>query len=334
MLHNFQILISIQINDIKQAYTQQALCGPTRASFLTGTRPDTTRIWNIGPYFRDRMVNGTGKTVITLPQYFKEYGNYLTIGSGKVFHPWSASGGCDFNDPTCCNMGDDLPYSWSTNYGDQYWDCDQYGNGLFQSTKAINCTNGTGCLQPQSCFNCLSEWNCYIPDLDSKVDVVCPADCPNNCFPDAAITDNTLKYFADLTDDGHKQPDKPFFIAVGFKRPHMGFFDTLSYYQQYGYNNNYSNIQIAKHRTIPQNAPIKATNNASGPSSWRDVEPYLYYVNYTDPTGRKGVIRYINDSYHSHLIAGYFASVSFMDQQFGRIIQGLLNLYFMHYYIY
>ena len=62
----------------------KALCGPTRASFLTGTRPDTTRVWNIGPYFRDRMINGSGKAVITLPQYFKDYGGYWTVGSGKV----------------------------------------------------------------------------------------------------------------------------------------------------------------------------------------------------------------------------------------------------------
>eukprot|EP01084_Bolivina_argentea_P093704 168487_1 len=73
------------------AYTQQAICAATRASFLTGTRPDTTRVWNIGPYFRERMINNTGKTVITLPQYFKQNG-YYTVGSGKIFHPGSASG--------------------------------------------------------------------------------------------------------------------------------------------------------------------------------------------------------------------------------------------------
>ena len=45
----------------------------------------------------------------------------------------------------------------------------------------------------------------------------------------------------------------------------MGFYAPLRYYQQYGYDNNYSDIAIAKHRTIPQNAPIKASNNATGP---------------------------------------------------------------------
>ena len=76
------------------AYTQCAICAATRASFLTGTRPDTTRIWNIGPYFRQTMVNQSGPNVTTLPQYFKENG-YYTIGSGKIFHPGTASGGYD-----------------------------------------------------------------------------------------------------------------------------------------------------------------------------------------------------------------------------------------------
>lgn len=53
-----------------QAYTQYALCSPSRTSFLTGLRPDSTKIWKIGPYFRDAMINNTGKDVITLPQYF------------------------------------------------------------------------------------------------------------------------------------------------------------------------------------------------------------------------------------------------------------------------
>ena len=44
------------------AYTQYSLCGPTRASFLTGTRPDTTRVYSIGPYFRDTMINNTGRS--------------------------------------------------------------------------------------------------------------------------------------------------------------------------------------------------------------------------------------------------------------------------------
>ena len=93
---------------------RQALCGPTRASFLTGTRPDTTRVWNIGPYFRDRMVNGTGQSVITLPQYFKDYGNYYTVGAGKVFHPGTPSGGdtqqgaCDMGDDMVCMISDTL----------------------------------------------------------------------------------------------------------------------------------------------------------------------------------------------------------------------------------
>lgn len=46
-------------------------------------------------YWRDRGGNFT-----TLPQYFREHG-YLTIGSGKIFHPGAASGNCD------------VAYSWS-----------------------------------------------------------------------------------------------------------------------------------------------------------------------------------------------------------------------------
>eukprot|EP01084_Bolivina_argentea_P028479 52920_1 len=298
------------------AYTQQALCGPTRASFLTGTRPDTTRVWDIGPYFRDRMINNTGKTVITLPQYFKEFGDYYTIGSGKIFHPGSASGG-----GTKCNMGDDMPYSWS----EPYWDCDG-GTSEVRSPAQSNCTNGTGCVQSQACLNCLNSFGCA---TQGKNACVCGADCDEDCFTDSLVATNTLKYFAQVTQNGTQSPEKPFFIAVGLKRPHLGFFAPLKYYQQYGHDNNYSDIVIAQHTTIPQNAPIKASNNASGPSGWDDTIPYVYYVNYTNPKqipnggGQNFTLRYIDKAFHTHLRGGYYSAVSWMDSQFGRIIQGL-----------
>ena len=46
------------------AYTQQALCGPTRASFLTGTRPDTTRIW-----YNSKCINSYSFSMIIIPIY-------------------------------------------------------------------------------------------------------------------------------------------------------------------------------------------------------------------------------------------------------------------------
>ena len=67
---------------------QQALCAPSRTVLLTGRRPDTSRVWTIGPYFRDT----TGRNWTTLPQFFKEH-SWRSIGHGKIFHEGAASGG-------------------------------------------------------------------------------------------------------------------------------------------------------------------------------------------------------------------------------------------------
>ena len=58
------------------AYCQQAICGPTRNSFLSGRRPQRTKSWN----FRDdfRLV---GPDWVSLPQYFKQH-SYTTLGTG------------------------------------------------------------------------------------------------------------------------------------------------------------------------------------------------------------------------------------------------------------
>eukprot|EP01084_Bolivina_argentea_P064864 118247_1 len=161
------------------AYTQFAVCGATRASFLTGLRPDSTRVWGIGPYFRNTMINGTGKTIRTIPQYFKDYAKYYTVGAGKVFHPGTSSGGNGK-----CNLGDDMPYSWS----EPYWDCGQGGWAAVSSTAAHNCANGTGCVQSQECIDCLTKSGCYKPANDTntndKGNAVCPFNCSGDCVND------------------------------------------------------------------------------------------------------------------------------------------------------
>ena len=65
---------------------QYSYCSPSRHSFLTGRRPDTTRVWEFVDHFREK---GVGEDWISLPQYFKTFG-YLTLGSGKLFHPTNA----------------------------------------------------------------------------------------------------------------------------------------------------------------------------------------------------------------------------------------------------
>ena len=61
------------------AYTQQAVCGPSRTSLLTGRLPDNTRVWHNRNLFRD-----TQPDIITLPQLFKNHG-YRAVSLGKIF---------------------------------------------------------------------------------------------------------------------------------------------------------------------------------------------------------------------------------------------------------
>jgi len=63
-----------------RAYCQQAVCNPSRASLLTGLRPDDLKVWDLQTPFRKNRPN-----VVTIPQYFKQEG-YTTIGLGKAFH--------------------------------------------------------------------------------------------------------------------------------------------------------------------------------------------------------------------------------------------------------
>lgn len=64
----------------ERAYTQFALCSPSRSSFMTGLGPDTTTIYNLQKHFREAIPN-----VVTLGQCFQKNGYYVAR-VGKMYH--------------------------------------------------------------------------------------------------------------------------------------------------------------------------------------------------------------------------------------------------------
>eukprot|EP00756_Hemistasia_phaeocysticola_P044740 Hpha_TRINITY_DN18529_c0_g1::TRINITY_DN18529_c0_g1_i1::g.195211::m.195211/K01136/IDS; iduronate 2-sulfatase len=103
------------------AYCQQAVCGPSRASLLSGRRPDTTQMWNFVGGFR--QTPGADKWN-TWPEWFRKKG-YYSAGSGKLWHP---------GDPK-----DEDPPSWSGG---------QYGGYHGQDSCPSGLQQGHGCPIP------------------------------------------------------------------------------------------------------------------------------------------------------------------------------------------
>src|SRR4051812_20737613 len=93
----------------EHAYCQQALCNPSRSSFLTGRRPDTLHLWSNAVPFREKNPDRA-----TRPQWFKENG-YETRGIGKIFQNWHTKAKGDRRSWSAdeflhyANHGDDVP---------------------------------------------------------------------------------------------------------------------------------------------------------------------------------------------------------------------------------
>ncbi|WP_299430102.1 sulfatase [uncultured Maribacter sp.] len=82
---NFDRLAKMGVT-FTNAHVQAPLCGPSRASIMTGLRPSTTGVYGMAP---DNEVRRDGnpatKDITFLPEYFKNNG-YHTMGIGKLFH--------------------------------------------------------------------------------------------------------------------------------------------------------------------------------------------------------------------------------------------------------
>jgi len=127
------------------------------------------------------------------------------------------------------------------------------------------------------------------------------ADVPDNAYFDGMIADKAI---SDLR--RHKEMDKPFFIALGFLKPHLPFNAPKKYWDLY----KRENIDLADNPFRPKGAPDAALHN------WGELRAY-------EGIPKKGRL---SDELARTLIHGYYACVSYTDAQIGRVLDELGRL--------
>jgi hypothetical protein len=190
-------------------YCQQAVCGPTRASLMTGMRPDATKVLDLKTKMRDVVPD-----ILTLPQYLITQG-YTTAGVGKIYHP------------SCVDKKNDEP-SWSIPFMKPA--ASDYANGLGEPAKKHYQSPET-----KAAINAeapASDKDKKADDGESTSGAVKPSseclDLPDNAYEDGVSALIAKKAIIELSKD-----KKPFFFACGFHKPHLPFVSPKKYWDLY-----------------------------------------------------------------------------------------------------
>ena len=272
-------------------YCQQAICGPTRASLMTGTRPDVTKIWNLTTQMRDVNPN-----LVTLPQYLITKG-YATSGIGKIYHPSSAIGGVD-------------PVSWSIPYlkakeSDFPAEFGMPANGQYQlpETKARMTPDIIAERKQQSKDLASNDEN---PKSIKGPSTEC-MDLPDNAYQDGVNALLAKDQIIALS-----KSDKPFFMAVGFSKPHLPFVAPKKYWDLY----KREDMPIASFQEHSKNGPLIAYHQSGELRNYLDIPEFA--------TLPKDSLRIgLKIEKQRELIHGYYAAVSYLDAQVGILLNTL-----------
>jgi len=248
----------------ERAYCQQAVCAPSRASVLTGCRPDTTTIYDLRTPVRTVMPD-----IVTLPQQFKQHG-YETVSIGKVYH----------------HAEDDLQ-GWSV--------------PPFRST---------------------GDWKGRGYLTDEAMEVIAQTDAEQAAMGSTRRGLGPAFEAADVADDGYHdgkdalaaigeldrlaELDRPFFLALGFHKPHLPFNAPKRYWDMYD----------------PETIPL-----APNPFAPDGVTPFSL-VDFGELRGYFGIPKEgrIPDDLARKLVHGYAACVTYMDAQLGKVLAKLEEL--------
>ncbi len=237
-----------------RAYCNIPVCGASRASLMSGIRPNRQRFLNYDCW-QDKDVPG----IVSLPMHFKNNG-YRTISLGKVYHHiQDGKGSWDYRwHPAAENVSGWRDYRKKKNLSHE--------------------ENGTTRGFPYEC-----------------------ADFPDDAYFDGKIANEAIAQLKQL-----RENDQPFFLAVGFLKPHLPFNAPEKYWDLY----DPGKIELPGFMRKPDNAPDEAMHTFG--------ELRAYYS--IPPEGP------VPDTTAIKLIHGYYACVSYTDAQVGKVLEALDEL--------
>jgi iduronate 2-sulfatase len=267
-------------------YCQQAVCAPTRASLMTGMRPDKTQVWDLQTLIRDK-----NPSIVTLPQHLKANG-YSTLAMGKIFDPRSVDKEHDA-------VSWSVPYKNKFKYPAGYEDIviDAYQSPEMKA-KFAKMKTGKG----------NADFDGPKTRDEIKVSTEC-VDVPDNAYFDGLMTDYAVKQLK-----AQKGSAQPFFMAVGFKKPHLPFVAPKKYWDLYDRNK----IEVAKWQKAPIDGVEIAYHNSGELRSFQDIAEIT-----NKQGGKKNAPLELPIEKQKELIHGYYACISYVDAQIGKLLDGL-----------
>ncbi len=235
------------------AHCQAPLCGPSRASIMTGLRPSTTGIYGMIPDNKIRSDNEATSDILYLPEYFRNNG-YHTMGIGKLFHDHAPDG--VFNESGGREKG------FGPAPKERFvWD----GYGTSDRTKYGRTS---------------TDWGAF-PEADSLM-------------PDHRSADWAIERL-------QRDWNKPFFLAVGFLRPHVPLYVPQKWFDLHPLEG----LEMT---------PYKADDLDDVPSVALQINdlPMMPSTDWAIESGE-----------WPKIIQAYLACVSFVDYEVGRVLDAL-----------
>ncbi len=127
------------------------------------------------------------------------------------------------------------------------------------------------------------------------------ADVPDDAYADGLLAQHAVNELNRL-----KKDDKPFFLAVGFFKPHLPFIAPKKYWDLY----DRTKIQLPDNYHVPENAPEESIHTSGELRSYAGIP----------------AVGPVSDEAAVNLIHGYYACVSYTDAQIGKLLDRLDHL--------
>ncbi|MFK7735197.1 MAG: sulfatase [Pirellulaceae bacterium] len=248
-----------------RAYCQVAVCNPSRASLMTGLRPDTLGVWTLPIHFREAKPDA-----VTLPQWLRKSG-YTAVSHGKIYH-----------NPT------PDPQSWS---------------------EPIRKRRKLPYFYPDGTRDLIQDEMKRLPSKDWRQNNLrgpsaASPDLPDQQLLDGAQTDLCIEDLRRLA-----KCEEPFFLAMGYIRPHLSFVAPKKYWDLY----DPALLPVPIDEQIPKGAPQFALHNNS------EFSHYVDLIDMPKPW-EKATVELASAT---RLMHGYYACVSYVDAQIGRLLNAL-----------